>query len=87
MFIKRDTQSHVYRYMHTYIHTYPQKTFLPVFMARLQLNHGCRVITRMSLLRMSLHVIYTHGLIAQSFRASERNSVVAGSNPTQANFL
>ena len=28
-----------------------------------------------------------HGLIAQSVRASERNSVVVGSNPTQANFL
>ena len=26
-------------------------------------------------------------LIAQSVRASERNSVVVGSNPTQANFL
>ena len=25
--------------------------------------------------------------IAQSFRASEQNSVVVGSNPTQANFL
>ena len=28
----------------------------------------------------------THGLVAQSVRASERNSVVVGSNPTQANF-
>ena len=27
------------------------------------------------------------GLIAQSVRASEWNSVVVGSNPTQANFL
>ena len=27
------------------------------------------------------------GLIAQSVRESERNSVVVGSNPTQANFL
>ena len=29
---------------------------------------------------------WTHGLIAQSVRASERNSVVVGSNPTQASF-
>ena len=28
-----------------------------------------------------------HGLIAKSVRASERNSVIVGSNPTQANFL
>ena len=28
-----------------------------------------------------------HFLIAQSVRASERNSVVMGSNPTQAKFL
>ena len=30
---------------------------------------------------------WTHGLTAQSVRASERNSVVVGSNPTQTNFL
>ena len=30
---------------------------------------------------------HTHGLIAQSVRASEQNSVVVDSNPTQANFL
>ena len=29
----------------------------------------------------------THGLIAQSVRASELNLVVVGSNPTKANFL
>ena len=34
-----------------------------------------------------LCVYIYHGLIAQSDRASERNSVVVGSNPTQANFL
>ena len=31
--------------------------------------------------------IYTHGLTAQSARASKRNSVVVRSNPTQTNFL
>ena len=31
--------------------------------------------------------IYTHGLTAQSARASKRNSVVVCSNPTQTNFL
>ena len=35
----------------------------------------------------ALRASCTHGLIAQSIRASERNSVVVGSNSTQANFL
>ena len=37
--------------------------------------------------KLALSASWTHGLIAQSVRASERNSVVVGSNPTQANFL
>ena len=34
-----------------------------------------------------VYIYITHGLIAQSVRSSERNSVVVGSNPTQVNFL
>ena len=34
-----------------------------------------------------IYASWTHGLIAQSVRASERNLAVVGSNPTQANFL
>ena len=37
--------------------------------------------------KLALSVSWTHGLIAQSVRSSERNSVVVGSNPTQANSL
>ena len=37
--------------------------------------------------KLALRASWTHDLIVQSVRASERNSVVAGSNPTQANFL
>ena len=37
--------------------------------------------------KLTLRASWTHGLIAQSVRVSERNSVVVGSNPTQANFL
>ena len=37
--------------------------------------------------KSTLSASSTYGLIAQSVRAPERNSVVAGSNPTQANFL
>ena len=37
--------------------------------------------------KLALSASWTHGLIAQSVRASERNSVVVGSNPTQTNFL
>ena len=36
---------------------------------------------------LALGASWTHGLIAPSVRASERNSVVVGSNSTQANFL
>ena len=36
----------------------------------------------------SLYIyIYIYSLIAQSVGAPERNSVVAGSNPTRTNFL
>ena len=34
-----------------------------------------------------LSASWTNGQIAQLVRVSERNSVVVGSNPTQANFL
>ena len=37
--------------------------------------------------KLALSASWTHGLIAHSVRASERNSVVVGSSPTQANFL
>ena len=37
--------------------------------------------------KLSLGTSWTHGLIAQSVRASERDSVVLGLNPTQAKFL
>ena len=36
---------------------------------------------------LAVRVSWTHGLIAQLVRASERNSVVVSSDPTQANFL
>ena len=37
--------------------------------------------------KLALSASRTHGLIAQSVRASERNSVVVGSNPTQVNCI
>ena len=37
--------------------------------------------------KMTLSSSWAPGRIAQSIRASERNSLVVGSNPTQANFL
>ena len=39
------------------------------------------------LIYMYIYSLYIYSLLAQSVRASERNSVVMGSNPTQANFL
>ena len=36
--------------------------------------------------KLALRASWTHGLIAQLLRASERNSVVGSSNLTQANF-
>ena len=37
--------------------------------------------------KFALSASWTHGLIAQSVRASQRNSVVLGSNPAQVNFI
>ena len=37
--------------------------------------------------KLALSARWAHGLVAQSVRASEWNSVVLGSNPSQANFL
>ena len=37
--------------------------------------------------KLAPSVSWIHGLIAQLVRASEQNSVAAGSNPTQVNFL
>ena len=37
--------------------------------------------------KLALTGTWTHGLIAHLVRVSERNSVVVGSNPTEANFL
>ena len=37
--------------------------------------------------KLALTASWTHGVIAQSVRASEQNSVVVGSNPTLAVFL
>ena len=39
------------------------------------------------LIKLIYIYIYIFELERQSVRASERNSVIAGSNPTQANFL
>ena len=36
---------------------------------------------------MALSASSTHNLIVQSIRASERNSVIVASIPTQSNFL
>ena len=38
-------------------------------------------------IRLTLNASWNHDLITQSVKASERSSVVMGSNPTQANFL
>ena len=38
-------------------------------------------------IKLAMSVSLTHDLIAQSVGASERNSVVVGSDPTQANFV
>ena len=39
-----------------------------------------------SCIKLVVSASWTHGLIAQSVRMSKQNSVVMGSNPTQANF-
>ena len=56
-------------------------------MAKMKWEHWNKRWNWSSCTKLALNVSWTHGLIAQSVRASERNSVVVGSNPTQANFL
>ena len=50
-------------------------------------EHWTKIWNWSSCTKLALRASWTHGLIAQSVRASERNSVVVGSNPTEANFL
>ena len=56
-------------------------------MAEMKREHWTKRRNWSSCTKLALTVSWTHGLIAQSVRASERNSVVVDSNPTQANFL
>ena len=67
---------------------YLQKTSIKINMATDEGKQPKWNVTLNKLIgKLALSASWTHGLIAQSVRASERNSVVVGSNPTQANFL
>ena len=56
-------------------------------MTEMKCEHWAKKWNWSSCTKLALSASWTHVLIAQSVRASERNSVVGGSNPTQANFL
>ena len=60
-------------YTHTYIYIYIFNKFIYVSWS--------------SCTKLAPSVSSTHGLVAQSVRASERNSVVVGSNPTEASYF
>ena len=72
---RHDIFMYIYKYIYTHVITY----------RKLKLNkHG---EWRRQTAEIKCDTEQTHGLIAQFVRESERNSVVVGSNPTQANFL
>ena len=56
-------------------------------MAEMKCEHWTKRWNCSSCTKLALCTSWTHSLIAQSIRASKRNSVVVGSSPTQANFL
>ena len=58
-------------------------------MAKVKCKHWTKRWNWSSCTKFGLSVSWTHGLIVQSVKVSERkrNSVVVGSNHTQANFL
>ena len=56
-------------------------------MAKLKHEHWTKRWNWSSCTKLALSACWTHDLTAQLFRASEWNSVVVGSNPTQPNFL
>ena len=68
---------YIYIYIEIYIYTY-------IYRERYKYVDICMIY--MYDIYM-LNASWTHGLIAQSVRAAECNSVVVGSNPTKANFL
>ena len=75
----------VYIYIYIYIHTYVSTN---------KGNSGSKIWhwtnkwwNRSSCTKLALSASWTHYLMSQLVRASERNSVVVGSNPTKANFL
>ena len=55
--------------------------------AEMKCKHWTKRWNCSSCTKMALSASWTHVLIAQSVRASEQNSVIVGSNPTQVNFL
>ena len=56
-------------------------------MTEMKCEHWTKRWDWSSCTKLALSASWTHGMVAQSIRVSERNSVVVGSNPTQSNFL
>ena len=56
-------------------------------MTKMKCEHWTKRWNCQSCTKMALSGSWTQGLIAQFIRASERNSVVVVSNPTQTDFL
>ena len=64
-----------------------QMWWLKKAIAEMKCKHWTKRWNWSSCTNMALSASWTHVLIAQSVRASEQNSVIVGSNPTQVNFL
>ena len=81
----------IYIYIYIYILWRPtddwQMWWLTKEKTKIKREHWTKRWNWSSCTKLALRASWIHGLIAQSVRASEWNSVVVGSNPTQANFL
>ena len=64
-----------------------QKWWLTKGKTEMKREHKTKRLNWSSCTKLAPKASWTHCLIAQSVRTSERNSAVVGSNPIQANFL
>ena len=64
-----------------------QMWWLTKAMTEIKCEHWTKRWNWSSCTKLALNATWTHGLISQPVRASEWNSVVVGSSPTQVNFL
>ena len=83
---KRYIYIYMYIYIYVYIYIYIYTYIVNIILSKLSKNYNYYNFVTLGFTPY-IYASWTHGLIAQSVRASKRNSVVVGSNSTQANVL